>query len=129
MNGDLHTTNVILGIIAAVAVLEGLLLVAAGVALVAGYRRVMSLVDRLATVTDDLVLRQLPPVVTRVNAILDDVKSVSAVVKEDTAWADRSVRATINHIDDIRSNVRTKANGFRTAFRALRFVVSAFAGR
>lgn len=129
MNGDLHTTNVILAIIAAVALVEGVLLVAAGVALIAGYRRLVKLADHLATVSEDLVSRQLPAVVTRVNAILDDVKSVSAVVKEDTAWADRSVRATINHIDDIRSNVRTKTSNFRTAFRALRFVVSAIAGR
>jgi hypothetical protein len=129
MNGDLHTTNVILAIMAVVAVVEGLLLVAAGVALVAGYRRVVTLLDRLAPLAEDLVLRQLPPVVTRVNAILDDIKSVSAVVKEDTAWADHSVRATINHIDDIRSNVRTKTRSLGTVFRALRFVVSAVAGR
>jgi hypothetical protein len=51
---DLHTTNLLLGIMAAVSVLQGLLLIGAGVAAFVVYRRVTTLVA-------DLEARQIAP--------------------------------------------------------------------
>jgi hypothetical protein len=67
---DLTTTNVLLGIMAAVSLLEG----AAVIALLGGsllmYRRLTRLIAGIEE-------RQIAPVVSRVNGILDDVKGVS----------------------------------------------------
>ena len=56
---------------AAVSVLEALVLIGVGVAGFMVYRRVMELVDGLEE-------RQVAPAMAAVNAILDDVKDVSA---------------------------------------------------
>src|SRR5579871_5674200 len=65
MNGDLHTTNVILSVIAAVAVLGALMVVAFAVGLLLVYRRWMTLAQQLLARVDHVVLHELPPVVTR----------------------------------------------------------------
>ena len=48
----------------------------------------------------------------RVNAILDDVKDVTAKVKEETERVDHAIHTTIDRIDDtagrVRTNVRAK---------------------
>jgi len=100
MEGNLGTTNVILGIMAAVSVLEALLLVGVGVAGYLVYRRVMELIDGLET-------RQVAPAMARVNAILDDVKVVSGKVKEETDRVDYAIRSTMNRVDDTADRVRT----------------------
>ena len=50
----------------------------------------------------------------RVNAILDDVKDVTAKVKEETERVDHAIHTTIDRIDDtadrVRSNVRAKTS-------------------
>lgn len=85
MAPDLSTTNVLLGIMAAVSILEALALLA----LIGGgllfYRRLTQL---LAGIEE----RHVAPVSSRVNAILDDVKGVSSTVKGATDLADSSVR-------------------------------------
>jgi hypothetical protein len=107
MDGNLGTTNVILGIMAAVSVLEALLLVGVGVGSYLVYRRVMDLIDGLEA-------RQVAPAVARVNAILDDVKVVSAKVKEESERVDYAIRSTMNRVDDtadrVRTNVRAKTS-------------------
>jgi pyrimidine operon attenuation protein/uracil phosphoribosyltransferase len=100
MDGNLGTTNVILGIMAAVSVLEALLLVGVGVAGYLVYRRVMDLIDGLES-------RQVAPAMARVNAILDDVKVVSAKVKDETERVDYAIRSTMNRVDDTADRVRT----------------------
>jgi hypothetical protein len=107
MDGNLGTTNVILGIMAAVSVLEALLLIGVGVAGYLVYRRVMDLIDGIEA-------RQVAPAMARVNAILDDAKVVSAKVKEETERVDYAIRSTMNRVDDtadrVRTNVRAKTS-------------------
>ena len=71
---DLHTTNVLLGIMAAVSVLQGLLLIGVGVAGFVMYRRAMLLVA-------DLEARQIAPLREKVDSILTDVQSITARVR------------------------------------------------
>jgi hypothetical protein len=103
----LGTTNLLLGIMAAVSVLEALLVVGVGVACWMVYRRVMVLVDGLEQ-------RQVAPAMARVNAILDDVKEVTAKVREETDRVDHAIRTTMDRVDDtadrVRSNVRAKTS-------------------
>jgi hypothetical protein len=118
MEGNLGTTNVILGIMAAVSVLEALLVIGIGVAGYLVYRRVMDLVEGIEA-------RQVAPAMARVNAILDDVKVVSAKVKEEAERVDYAIRSTMDRVDDtadrVRSNVRAKTSrivGFVRGARA-----------
>jgi uncharacterized protein YoxC len=102
---------------AVVSVLEALLIVGAGVAGFIAYRRVMALVDGLET-------RQVAPAMARVNAILDDVKGVTAKVKEETERVDQAIRTTMDRVDDtadrVRTNVRAKTGRVVGFMRGLR---------
>jgi sensor histidine kinase regulating citrate/malate metabolism len=82
---DLTTTNVLLGIMAAVSLLEA----AAVIALLGG---AFVLSRRLVNAITGLEQRQIAPVVTRVNAILDDVKAVSGVTRTAADNVDGGVR-------------------------------------
>ena len=107
MQGNLDTTNVLLGIMAAVSVLEALLLIGVGVGALMVYRRVMTLVTGIEE-------RQIAPAMARVNVILDNLKNVSATVKQETERVDHAIRATIDRVDDtadrLRSQVREKTS-------------------
>jgi hypothetical protein len=117
MSGELATTNLLLGIMAAVSVLEALLVIGMGIAGFMAYRRVMDLVNGLET-------RQVAPAMARVNAILDDVKGVTAKVKEETERVDQAIRTTIDRVDDtadrVRYNVRAKTSRVVGFIRGLR---------
>jgi hypothetical protein len=89
MAPDLSTTNALLGIMAVVSVLEALALIA----IIGGG---LLLYRRLAQVIAGIEERHIAPVSTRVNAILDDVKGVSTVVRGATDAADSTVRSSLN---------------------------------
>ncbi|MBS1818053.1 MAG: hypothetical protein JSU08_08995 [Acidobacteria bacterium] len=103
----LGTTNVLLGIMAAVSVLEALLLIGMGVAGYLVYSRVMTLISGLEE-------RQVAPAMARVNAILDDAKVVSTKVREEAERVDSAIRTTMERVDDtadrVRSNVRARTS-------------------
>jgi hypothetical protein len=107
MQGNLDTTNLLLGIMAVVSVLEALLLIGVGVGAFVAYRRVMTLVSGLEQ-------RQIAPAMARVNAILDNLKHVSATVKQETERVDHAIRSTMDRVDDtadrMRSQVREKTS-------------------
>jgi hypothetical protein len=103
----LGTTNVLLGIMAAVSVLEALVVIGLAVGGYLVYRRVMDLVSGIEQ-------RQVAPAMARVNAILDDVKVVSTRVKDEAERVDTAIRTTMDRVDDtadrVRSNVRAKTS-------------------
>jgi hypothetical protein len=117
MEGNLGTTNLMLGIIAAVSVLEALLVIGLGVAGFLVYRRVMAVVDVLEA-------NHVAPAMARVNAILDDVKGVTARVKEETDRVDQAIRTTMDRVDDtaerVRWNVKAKTSRVVGFLRGLR---------
>jgi hypothetical protein len=118
MEVNLETTNLMLGIMAAVSVLEALLIIGLAIGGFVAYRRVMTLIDGLEQ-------RQVAPAMARVVAILDDVKSVSATVREETGRMDQAIHSTLDRVDDtvdrVRWNVRAKTSrlvGFVRGARA-----------
>jgi hypothetical protein len=117
MSGELGTTNLLLGIMAAVSVLEALAIIGMGVAGFTVYRKVMELVAGLET-------RQVAPAMIRVNAILDDVRDVTAKVRQETERVDQAIHTTIDRIDDtaerVRWNVREKTSRVVGFIRGLR---------
>ena len=120
MSGELGTTNLFLGIMAAVSVLEALVIIGMGVAGFMAYRNVMVLVDGIET-------RQVAPAMARVNAILDDVKTVTATVKEETGCVDHAIHTTMDRIDDtahrMRANVRAKTSAVVGFVRGVRVAI------
>jgi hypothetical protein len=120
MSENLATTNVILAIMAAVSVLEALVLIGVGVGAYIVYRRVMNLINGIEE-------RQVAPAMARVNAILDDVKQVSARVKEETDRVDQAIRHTMDRVDDtadrVRSNVRAKTSRIVGIVRGARVAI------
>jgi hypothetical protein len=82
MPADLTTTNVLLGILATVTVLEALVVIGLVVGGVMMFRRMMGTVARIEE-------HQIAPAAKRVNEILDDVKTVTVVAKRAAGHADR----------------------------------------
>jgi len=125
MEGNLGTTNLMLGIMAAVSVLEALLLIGVGVAGFLIYRRVM-------TIINELEARQIAPAMARVNAILDDVKHVSTRVKDEAERVDSALRTTMDRVDDtaerVRSNMKTQTGRLVGILRGARVAIETMMG-
>jgi hypothetical protein len=107
MQTSLDTTNFLLGIMAAVSILEALLLIAAGIAGWKAYTAVMALVK-------DIETRHVAPTTARVNDVLSDLKVVTATWKAETERMDHAIHRTIDRVDDtarrMRSNVVAKTS-------------------
>jgi len=120
MEANLGTTNLLLGIMAAVSVLEALVIIGMGVGGFIVYRRVTVLVTELEA-------KYAAPAMVRVTAILDDVKDVSAKVKEETERVDHAIRTTVERVDDtadrVRSNVRAKTSRVVGFIRGVRVAI------
>ena len=129
ITGNLHTTNLLLGIMAAVSVLQALLLVAVGVMAYRFYAEAMRTVR-------DVEARHIAPLVAKVNglmvrvdAILLDVKDVTSVVTNRTERVDAAIRNTMYRVDDtadrVRSSVWARFNRARVLVQAARGTVDA----
>jgi len=117
VEADLETTNLMLGIMAGVAVLEALVLIGIAVGGFIMYRRVMQLVT-------DLEARQIAPVRVKVDAILDDVKTVTARVSQQTERVDSAIHDTMDRVDEtaerMKSTVREKVSYAAGVVRGVR---------
>jgi len=118
--GDLHTTNVALIVMAVVSVLEALVLIGIAVGGFMVYRRIMQLVN-------DLEERQIAPVRAKVDAILGDVKTLTARVSEEAERVDHAIHGTINRVDDtaehLKSTVRDKVSYVAGVIRGVRAAI------
>jgi hypothetical protein len=118
--GDLDTTNMWLAVMAIVSVLEALLLIGIGVGGFLIYRRVMGLVN-------DLEVRQVQPLRERVDAILADVKAVTARVSQQTERVDHAISGTMDRVDvtaeRMKSTVAEKVNRAAGIVRGVRAVI------
>ena len=121
MDGNLGTTNVLLGIMAAVSVLEALLLIGAGIAGFLMYRRV----TQLAT---DLEARQIAPLRAQVETMLADVRMVTARVSQQTERVDSAISGTMERVDEtaerVKHSVREKVSQATGVVRGIRAVVA-----
>jgi hypothetical protein len=117
MPNDLATTNTLLGIMAAVSVIEVAMLIGVGLGAFLVYRRATDLIANVEA-------RHLSPSMARVNAILDDVKSVTTTIRDETDRVDSAIRTTMYRVDrtaeHVRSNVRTRANRIVNVVRVVR---------
>ena len=122
MEPNLGTTNLLLGIMAAVSLLEGLVIIGIGIAGFVMYKRVAELVATLEA-------KHVAPTMVRVNTILDDVQSVANTVRAETDRVDHAIHSTMDRIDDtadrVRSNVRAKTSHIIGVIRGARAVIEA----
>lgn len=126
MESQLGTTNLYLGIMAAVSVLQALVLIGAGIAGFMAYRKVMAQVNTLEA-------QHVAPAMFRMNAILDDVKVVTAKVKAETERVDYAINSTIDRVDDtvdrVRWNVRAKTSRIIGLVRGARLAIETILSR
>jgi hypothetical protein len=97
--GDLTSLSIPLWVMATVSVVQLLALIVAAVWVYSTYAR-------LTTVMSDLEERQLAPLREKVDAILVDVKAVSARVSQQTERVDQAISGTIDRVDDTAARVR-----------------------
>jgi hypothetical protein len=125
MTGDLGTTNMWLAIMAIVSILEALLVIGMGVGGFLVYRRVMQLAN-------DLETRQIAPVREKVDAILGDVKTVTARVSHQTERVNDAIAGTIDRVDEtadrVKGSVRERMNQAVGMARGIRAIVMSVLG-
>ena len=105
---------------AIVSVLEALLLIGIGIGGFMVYRRVMQLVT-------DLEARQIAPLREKVDAILGDVKAVTARVNSRDRARRHAIHGTIDRVDDtaehLKSSVMDKVNHAAGVVRGVRAAI------
>jgi uncharacterized protein YoxC len=120
MGGDLSTLGVPLWIMAVVSVLQALLLIGMGVAAYLLYSRVTTLMA-------DLEAHQIAPLREKVDAILTDVKGITARVNQQTERVDDAITGTIDRVDDtaqrVRMGVHDKVSQAAGVVRGVRAVI------
>lgn len=106
IEGNLNTTNVLLAIMAAVSVLQALVLIGVGVMAFRVYRQTLQTIR-------DIEQRQIAPLAAHVNAlmgrvdgILGDVKDVTARVTRQTERVDSAIHHTMHRVDETTGRVR-----------------------
>jgi len=124
---NLGTTNMILGIMAAVSVLEAFVMLGLGVAGFILYRRVTTLVEEVEQ-------KHIAPVREKVDAILESVHSVAARVSQQTERVDHAITGTMDRVDEtaerVKSTVRERVSRIVGMVQGVRAVLmSLFNGR
>ena len=126
MGGDIHSLLPPLWIMAGLSILEALLLIGLGIGGYLVYSRLMTLVH-------DLEARQIAPLREKVDAILGDVKVVTARVAHQTERVDEAVNGTIHRVDEtaarVRAGVNDKVNQAAGIVRGVRAVIMALLHR
>ena len=102
MEASLTTTNVLLGVIAAVSLLEGLAVIGFFLGAFLLYRRIVHIIGGIEE-------RQVAPTAARVNAILDDIKDVTSTVKDEAGRAEWVVSSLVDSVRRWRRKANARA--------------------
>jgi hypothetical protein len=118
--GDLSSLSTPLWIMAVVSILESLVLIGIAVGGYLVYSRVM-------TVVSDLETRQIEPIREKVDAILVDVKTMTARANHQAERVDHAINGTIDRVDEtaarVRAGVHDKVSQAAGVVRGLRAVI------
>ena len=117
---DLSSLSTPLWIMAIVSVFQALLIIGMGVG---GYL----MYSRMTTMMADLETRQIAPLREKADAILADVKSITARVSQQTERVDHAIAGTIDRVDDtaarVKAGVHDKVNQAAGVVRGVRAVI------
>src|SRR5213593_1165814 len=97
--GDVQSLSTPLWIMAIVSVFQALVLIGVAIGGYVVYSRVMTLIA-------DLEARQIQPIREKVDAILVDIKSITARVSHQTERVDEAISGTIDRVDYTAARVR-----------------------
>jgi hypothetical protein len=97
--GDVGSLSIPLWIMAIVSILQALVLIGIGVAGYVVYSRVMTLVT-------DIETRQITPIREKVDAILVDVKAITARASHQAERVDHAINGTMERVDETATRVR-----------------------
>ena len=128
--GNLDTTNLLLGIMAAVSVLEALLLIGVGVMAYRLYGQAMRTIRDIEARQIAPLMARVDALMTRVDTILADVKDVTARVTNRAERVDAAIRHTMGRVDGtagrVRSSVSSRVNRVLTLVHTARAAVDGF---
>jgi hypothetical protein len=114
-----------LWIMAAVSVLEALVLMGVAIGGFIVYRRVMQTIS-------ELEMRQIAPLRDKVEGILGDVHAITARVSHETQRVDNAIHTTIDRVDEtaerVRGTVRDKVATAAGVVRGVRAVIMSLFG-
>jgi hypothetical protein len=110
MSGNLDTTNVLLGIMAAVSVIEGLVLIAVGVLAYRLYSQATRTVRELEARHVAPLAARVETLMTKLDGILVDVKGITERVGNRTERVDSAIRHTIDRVDETADRVRSSVS-------------------
>jgi hypothetical protein len=118
--GDIQSLTTPLWIMAAVSILEALLLIGIGVGGYLMYSRVMTLVN-------DLETRHVAPLREKAEDIMADVKTVTSRVAHQTERVDHAIAGTIDRVDEtaarVRAGVHDRVSQAAGVLRGIRAVI------
>ncbi len=118
--GDVGSLSIPLWIMAVVSILEALVLIGIGVAGYLAYSRVM-------TLASDIEARQITPIREKVDAILVDVKAVTARASHQAERVDHAINGTMERVDEtatrVRAGVHEKVSQAAGVVRGVRAVI------
>jgi hypothetical protein len=119
--GDISSLNIPLWIIAVASVLEALLIIGLGIAGMIVYSRVTTLIT-------DIETRQITPIRDKVDAILADVKGITARASHQAERVDHAITGTIERVDEtatrVRAGVHDKVSQAAGVVRGVRAVIA-----
>lgn len=125
MGSSLETTNVFLGVMIGLSVIQILVLC---IVVVVGYRKL----ENLTSLIRDYEHRHIAPLTTKVNEILADVKGVTARVNKESGRADAVLRNALGAVDEattrVRTNMQTTMGITMAIAEAVRAVMASLSG-
>ena len=124
--GDVSSLTIPLWIMAVVSVLEALLIIGLGIAGAIIYSRVTTLIT-------DIEARQITPIREKVDAILEDVKGITARASHQAERVDHAITGTIDRVDEtatrVRAGVHDKVSQAAGVVRGVRAVIASLLHR
>jgi len=117
--GNLDTTNLLLGIMAAVSVIEALALIGIGFMAYRLYTRTMQTVREIEA-------RQIAPLTARANALMTQVDAILGDVKEVTGRVSNRTERVDTAIRNTTSSVSSRVNRVLTLVHTARAAVDGF---
>ena len=127
---NLDTTNLLLGIMAAVSVLEAIVLIGLGIMAYRLYGQTMRAGREIEQRHITPLVARVNTLMTRVDAILGDLRDVTARVSTRTERVDSAIQHTMNRVDEtawrVRSSVNSRVQRAVSLFYTMRAVVDGF---
>jgi hypothetical protein len=105
-DGNLNTTNILLGIMAAVSVLQAFVLIGVGVFAFRLYRQALLTIREIEQRQIAPLAAHVHALMARVDAIAGDVKNVTGRVTRQTERVDTAIHHTMHRVDETADRVR-----------------------